>query len=113
VLWFNDLSRFPGNKWTLFETWSRYAGFGGLFWRAGAQRWLAPVQWSLVLGVAFLFARRGGRPERLPSHAAAAYVAFMAFNPVHWPYFFQPALVCALLAVAVAGRGPGAQSSAP
>jgi uncharacterized membrane protein len=102
VLWFNDLSRYPGVSWTAYQPWARYAGFGGLFWRAGLARALAPVQWLLVGSLTFLFARRGAR--RLAAHVAAAFVAFMLFNSVHWPYFYQPAIFVALLAIVTPDR---------
>jgi len=102
VLWFNDLKRFPGTKWVAYQTWQRYVGFGGLFWRAGLQKWLAVIQWSLVLAVAALFLRRGCHRHLLPGHVASAFIAFMVFNSVHWPYFYQPSLVCGLMALASA-----------
>jgi hypothetical protein len=111
VLWFNDLKRFPGTKWKAYRTWQRYVGFGGLFWKAGLQRWLAVIQWSLVAGLAMLFLRRGGERNALPAHLASAFIAFMVFNSVHWPYFYQPALLCGLLAVAVAGPTKGMETT--
>jgi hypothetical protein len=102
VLWFNDLKRFPGTKWNAHQTWQRYVGFGGLFWRSGLQPWLAVIQWSLIAGIAVLYWRRGGAPRVLPAHVASAFIAFMVFNSVHWPYFYQPALLCGLVALAVA-----------
>jgi hypothetical protein len=101
VLWFNDLDRFPGTKWNAYHTWQRYVGFGGLFWRAGLARWLAPIQWSLVAGLAALYLRRGSGRNLLPAYLASAFIAFMVFNSVHWPYFYQPALWCGLVALAV------------
>jgi hypothetical protein len=102
VLWFNDLKRFPGTKWIAHQTWQRYVGFGGLFWRLGLQKWLAVIQWSLVFAMAALFLRRGSHRHLLPGHVASAFIAFMVFNSVHWPYFYQPALVCGLMALASA-----------
>jgi len=104
VLWFNDLARFPGTKWAAFGTWQRYVGFGGLFWRAGRQRLLAPIQWTLVGAIAALYWRRRSDKHRLAAHAAAAFAVFMTFNSVHWPYFLQPVTVCGLVALAVAFR---------
>jgi hypothetical protein len=109
VLWFNDLKRFPGTKWAAYQTWQRYVGFGGLFWRAGLQKWLAAIQWSLVAAVAALYIRRGAHPRTLPAHLASAFIVFMVFNSVHWPYFYQPALMCGLMAAALPAmvtRGP-------
>ncbi len=100
ILWFNDLSRYPGVSWREYQPWERYAGFGGLFWGHGLERALAPVQWLLVMGIAVLFAKTGGR--RLAAHVAAAFLAFMLFNSVNWPYFYQPAIFVGLLAIASA-----------
>jgi len=90
VLWFNDLSRYPGTTWRAYQPWARYIGFGGLFWSAGLERALAPIQWGLVAAVSALLARRVPSDEAFASHVAAAFVAFMLFNSVHWPYFFHP-----------------------
>ena len=107
VLWFNDLSRFPGTKWAAFGTWQRYAGFGGLFWRAGRQRMLAPIQWTLVVAIAAVYWRRRSDKSRLAAHATAAFAVFMTFNSVHWPYFYQPMIACGLVALALAFRRTG------
>jgi hypothetical protein len=104
VLWFNDLDRFPGSKWRVFQTWQRYVGFGGLFWRAGLERWLLPIQWLLVAGLAVLYWRRRGGRGLLPAYLASAFIAFMVFNSVHWPYFYQPALGCGLVALAISAH---------
>jgi hypothetical protein len=97
VLWFNDLSRYPGVTWRAYRPWARYVGFGGIFWSAGLERALAPIQWCLVAWVTALFARRAPSAGAFASHAAAAFVAFMSFNSVHWPYFFEPAVCAALV----------------
>lgn len=115
VLWFNDLDRFPGTKWRLYRTWQRYVGFAGLFWAAHAERWLKPLQAFGVTAITALHALRvrAGRvgAQGLPAAAAAAYLAFMTCNPVHWPYFYQPALIAGLIAAALpydeGGRGDG------
>jgi hypothetical protein len=105
VLWFNDLSRYPGVTWRAYQPWARYIGFGGLFWREGLERALAPIQWLLVAGVTVLFARRRARSDLLASHVAGAFVAFMVFNSVNWPYFYQPAIYAALLITSRAHGG--------
>jgi hypothetical protein len=102
VLWFNDLDRFPRDKWIRFRTWQRYVGFSGLYWREGLEAWLKPTQALSVAIVTGLFAWAGGRPARLPRFAAAAFTLFMCTNPVLWPYFYQPALLALLLALPVA-----------
>jgi hypothetical protein len=111
VLWFNDLSRYPGVTWRAYQPWARYLGFGGLFWREGLERALAPIQWLLVGGVTVLFARRRARADLLACHVAAAFVAFMVFSSVNWPYFYQPAIYSALLITsrAYGGRRPDVQ----
>ena len=98
------MKRFPGTKWNAYQTWQRYVGFAGLFWRAGLQRWLAVIQWSLVAGIAILYLRRGGDRRTLPAYVASAFIAFMVFNSVHWPYFYQPALWCGLVALAAPAK---------
>jgi hypothetical protein len=100
VLWFNDLDRFPGMKWRAYQTWQRYVGFGGLFWRAGWQGWLAVIQWLLVGGLGVLYLRRGSDRRLVARYLASAFVAFMVFNSVHWPYVYQPALWCGMVALA-------------
>jgi hypothetical protein len=102
ILWFNDPSRYPGVTWKAYQPWQQYIGFGGLFWRTGLERMLAPIQWLLVGSLVVLFARRRPEADSLASHLSAAFVVFMAFNTVHWPYFYQPAIFSALVAVALA-----------
>jgi hypothetical protein len=97
VLWFNDLSRYPGVSWKAYQPWARYLGFAGLFWRHGLERALAPIQWLLVGGITVLFVKRGR--QHLAAHVAAAFAAFMLFNSVNWPYFYQPAIFLGLIAV--------------
>ncbi len=109
VLWFNDLTRFPGTKWKLAQTWERYVGFGGLFWKAGWQRALALIQWSLIAGLVVLYRFRGAAGRALPAFVAVAFVAFMVFNSVHWPYFYQPALFSALVGAAVLPSSPASE----
>jgi hypothetical protein len=112
VLWFNDLSRYPGTTWRAYRPWARYVGFGGIFWSAGLEHALAPIQWGLVAGVSALLARRAPSSEAFASHVASAFVAFMLFNSVHWPYFFQPAVCAALVALTFASStGVAAPSS--
>ncbi len=110
VLWFNDLHRYPGTTWKAYEPWKRYVGFGGIFWSDGLERVLAPIQWALVGAVTLLYLRRRAPPELLAPHVAAAFVAFMAFNSVHWPYFYQPAIFCGLVAIAVTNSEPAARA---
>jgi hypothetical protein len=109
VLWFNDLARYPGTTWRAYQPWQRYVGFGGLFWREGLERLLRPIQWLLVGAIAALFVRRGATSKLLPSHVAAAFVLFMLFNSVHWPYFYQAAIYVAILAIATLDKDSGSE----
>jgi hypothetical protein len=106
VRWFNDLNRFPGEKWAEEETWVQITGFAGEFWRRGWETWLKPIQAALVLLVAAVYAaRRAPRAALLP-HTVAAFILFMLFNPVLWPYLYNPALVAAMLATALPSSVP-------
>ncbi len=103
--WFNDLDRFPGTKWQGEETWVQITGWSGEFWRRGWETWLKPIQMLLVLLVTALYAlRRASRADLLP-YSTAAFILFMSFNPVLWPYLYNPALIAALLATAVPASG--------
>lgn len=101
--WFNDLNRFPRIKWNQDHTWSRITGFAGYFWQNGQERWLKPIQAALVLAVTALYIVRGAQPAELTRYCAAAFLLFILFNPVLWPYLYNPALVAAFLAVATSG----------
>lgn len=103
VQWFNDLDRFPRMKWDTEHTWTQITGFSGLFWARGWERWLKPIQLSVVLFVTMLYWVRGASAAGLLPCATAVFLLFMVFNPVLWPYLYNPALVTALLAVAGSG----------
>lgn len=100
--WFNDINAWPRTKWLETDPpiWSIITGFSGEFWLRGAERWLKPIQAVIVLAVALLYWRRGATADRLCAHAAAAYLGFMLFNPVLWPYLYNPALVVGLVGIA-------------
>lgn len=100
VRWFNDLNRFPREKWRTQHTWAEITGFSGYFWEWRIEQWLKPIQLLCIAGVSALFAWRGARRSELAAHTVAAYVLFTLFNPVLWPYLYNPALVAAMLAVA-------------
>lgn len=111
--WFNTLDGWPRQKWLETDppVWSVITGFSGEFWLRGAESWLKPIQALIVLVVAALYWRRGARRETLCLHAAAAYLGFMLFNPVLWPYLYNPVLIVGLvglvpLAVAQATTAP-------
>jgi hypothetical protein len=98
VLWFNDLDRYPRQKWVGARTWREYTGFAGLFWEHGLERWLKPLQATAVVACVAAYFRRGGRLAALPAAAVATFLVFMVWNPVIWPYYYAPAAVLALLA---------------
>jgi hypothetical protein len=99
VRWFNDLSRYPRTKWQADHSWREITGFSGLFWEWGLETWLKPIQAGLIACVTAVFALRGARLTDLGRHATATFLLFMLFNPVLWPYYYNPALVTALLAI--------------
>ncbi len=103
VQWFNNLDRFPRMKWETERTWTQITGFSGFFWERGREQWLKPIQLAAVALVAAIYAARGASRADLPRHAVGAFLLFMLFNPVLWPYLYDPALIAALLAVAGAG----------
>jgi hypothetical protein len=100
VRWFNDLNRFPREKWRTQHTWAEITGFSGYLWEWRLEQWLKPIQFVSLVAVSALFGWRGARRSELTAHAVAAYVIFTLFNPVLWPYLYNPALVAAFLAVA-------------
>ncbi|CAA9226350.1 MAG: hypothetical protein AVDCRST_MAG93-682, partial [uncultured Chloroflexia bacterium] len=67
----------------------------------GWEDWLKPVQLALVLAVTALYAGHRAKRMDLLRYATAAFILFMLFNPVLWPYLYNPALIAALLATAV------------
>lgn len=97
--WFNTLEGWPRQKWleTDPHIWEVITGFSGEFWSRGREGWLKPIQAVIVLGVAGLYWLRGARADLLGRYAAAAYLGFMLFNPVLWPYLYNPALIVALV----------------
>ena len=114
VRWFNDLQGFPRLKWETEQIWAQITGYSGQFWKRGTEQWLKPIQLALVLVVAAIFVVRGASRALLLRHATAAFVLFMLFNPVLWPYLYNPALVAALLAIAEArGERRGADGTKP
>jgi hypothetical protein len=104
--WFNDLDRFPRLKWAEARTWAKVPGFSGLLWTLGHESWLKPLQVASVALILALFFRRGAHAAELPRHVAAAYLLFVLWNPILWPYLYQPALVAALLGLAAARSAP-------
>lgn len=114
VRWFNDLDRFPRQKWIEQKTWDEITGYSGLFWIWKIEGWLKPIQLTLVGLVCAVYAARGGRLVDLGRHATAAFTLFMLFNPVLWPYLYNPALVTTLLTIVGAGmREPAPAGARP
>jgi hypothetical protein len=111
--WFNDLGRFPRSKWQEQHTWLEHAGLAGLAWHTGREAWLKPLQAVAVAGVAALHHLRGARPEAVARHAGAALLLFMTLNPVIWPYFYQPAILAILLALARVGTQAASPPGVP
>jgi len=99
--WFNTIDGWPRQKWAETDPhiWSVITGFSGEFWSRGRETWLKPIQTVIVLGIAGLYWLRGAKLDDLPIHAAAAYLGFMLFNPVLWPYLYNPALIVGLVGV--------------
>jgi hypothetical protein len=97
--WFNTIDGWPRQKWleTDPHIWSVITGFSGEFWSRGHERWLKPIQALIVLVAAGLYWLRGARGAELGRHAAAGYLGFMLFNPVLWPYLYNPALIVGLV----------------
>ena len=99
--WFNNIDGWPRQKWleTDPHIWSIITGFSGEFWSRGTQHWLKPIQAVIVALALGLFWLRGARAQQLCAHAAAAYLGFMLFNPVLWPYLYNPVLIAGLVGV--------------
>jgi hypothetical protein len=111
VRWFNDLDRFPREKWRTQHTWAEITGFSGYLWEWRLEHWLKPIQFLSVAAIGGLYAWRGARRGTLASHAVAAYLLFTLFNPVLWPYLYNPALVAAIIAVAGAETLPAGRAA--
>jgi hypothetical protein len=96
--WFNDNELFPRLRWDMDQTWARMVGFSGVFWRHGLVGILKPIQALLLAGLIGLYWRWGAAGARLAPLVVAAFLLFMVFNPVLWPYLYNPALLAALVA---------------
>ncbi len=102
--WFNDNDLYPRLRWELDQTWARMIGFSGMFWRHHLVGLLKPIQALLLLGVAAHYQRGGATALRLAPYVATAFLLFTLFNPVLWPYLYNPALLAALVAVTRLGQ---------
>ncbi|HEX6289003.1 MAG TPA: glycosyltransferase 87 family protein [Herpetosiphonaceae bacterium] len=102
--WFNAIEGWPRQKWNETDPhiWSVITGFSGEFWSRGTEGWLKPIQAVIVGVIAVVYWRRGAQASALNGHATAAYLGFMLFNPVLWPYLYNPALIVSLVGIAAA-----------
>lgn len=99
--WFNDNTLYPRLRWDMDNTWAHMVGFSGIFWRRNLVWLLKPIQALLVVGVSACYFV-GKAPHRgLAPCIAAAFLLFLMFNPVLWPYLSTPALIAMLVAVLV------------
>jgi hypothetical protein len=98
--WFNDNELFPRQRWEMDNTWARIVGFSGMFWRHNLIGVLKPLQGLILASIVFLYWRWGATRRRLAPLSVAAFLLFTAFNPILWPYLYNPALIGALIAVA-------------
>jgi hypothetical protein len=105
VLWFGDITRMPTFAWRFAHAWASDVGFSALFFAAGMERALQPIQLTST-SIVVLLARRLSRPPA--SALVATHLVFMVFNPVVWPYLYEPAYVYAMIAaLAVSERRLG------
>jgi hypothetical protein len=113
--WFNTLDGWPLQKWRETDppVWGIITGFSGEFWQRGTQAWLKPIQALIVGGVLGLYWWRGAPREQLAPHAAVAYLGFMLFNPVLWPYLYNPAIVVGLVGLAAVIAPRSLSATAP
>jgi hypothetical protein len=102
--WFNDNNLFPRQRWEMDNTWARIVGFSGIFWRHKLVIALKPLQGFMLAGLVALYWRWGATRRQLAPFGVAAFLLFTAFNPIVWPYLYNPALVAALMAVAAIDR---------
>jgi hypothetical protein len=100
--WFNVIEGWPREKWSETDPhiWAVITGFSGEFWSRGTETWLKSIQALIVGGIAVVYWWRGAQVGALYGHATAAYLGFMVFNPVLWPYLYNPALVVSLVGIA-------------
>lgn len=97
--WFNDNDLFPRLRWEMDHTWARMVGFSGMFWRHSLFHILKPLQSLLLASLAVLYWRWKATNQQAAPFVVAALLLFTVFNPILWPYLYNPALIVALLAV--------------
>jgi hypothetical protein len=99
VLWFSDEARYPREWWT-YHGYKPIVGLGSLFWRAGFQALLKPLQ-ALVVVVTTVAVVRAHRPRQSFRTVAGPYMlVLILFNPIVWPYYYQVAWWIALCGMA-------------
>ena len=102
--WFNNLDLLPRAKWDTDKSWLYAIGWASQFWKAGQEEWLKVVQFG-ALGALAVASWWGARtPAAVLRWGSAAYLLFMVFNPVIWPYLFTPALLGLVFSLAARGR---------
>ncbi|NNJ09780.1 hypothetical protein EKD04_005525 [Chloroflexales bacterium ZM16-3] len=97
--WFNDNDLYPRLRWDMDQTWARMIGFSGMFWRHKLVGLLKPIQAVLLLSTAALYHRGGSTTMGMAPYVTAAFLFFTLFNPVLWPYLYNPALLAALVSI--------------
>ncbi len=97
--WFNDNDLYPRLRWDMGHTWAHHVGFSGMFWRHDLVNLLKPLQAVMLISLALIYWLRQATLSALLPLCVAAFLLFMLFNPVLWPYLYNPALIAALIAV--------------
>ena len=91
-------------KWVTDKSWLYEIGLAGQFWQAGQEGWLKPLQAILLAAFGLASWRWARTPAVVLRWGSAAYLIFMALNPVIWPYLYTPALLGLVFALAARGR---------
>ena len=113
-LWFNDIDRFPREKWLENRAWIVHPGLAGLFWTLHGERLLKPLQALVTAGLAVLYARKTaatGPRATLGGELVAVFLLFLLFNPMVWAYLWEPGVCLALVALSCTRPRPPSASS--
>lgn len=97
--WFNDNDLYPRLRWDMDNTWASMVGVSGVFWRRSLEWVLKPIQAVWLVGLLVVCWRGRATAHQIAPLVAAAFLLFVVFNPVLWPYLYTPSLVAALVAV--------------
>ncbi len=103
--WFNDNDMYPRLRWEMDNIWAFMIGFSGVFWRHDLVGLLKPLQAILLLGLGGVFWLYRCAAWRAAPIIVAAYLLFTMFNPVLWPYLYNPALIAALITATMLAQG--------